>query len=44
MSVILKKQDLTEMAIRLGIWDSLCDMTDNPSAEEVEITEAKAIE
>jgi hypothetical protein len=46
--MILRKSDLTDDAIFLGLWDSLCDIAGIPASTEnedaeIEILEAKKL-
>jgi hypothetical protein len=44
--MILRKEDLTDYAIFLGLWNALCDIAGTPATDddvEIEILEAKKI-
>lgn len=40
--VIIRKSDLTDYALQLGVWEALCDLAGvDPCVEELEIQKAK---
>lgn len=45
VSAVIAKTDLTDYAIKLGVWDALCEMAglDPKTTEEIEATEAQAV-
>lgn len=45
VTAVIAKTDLTDYAIKLGVWDALCEMAgvDPKTTEEVEATEAKEV-